>query len=161
MRIRPLNDGDIEALLEFVIGAYQEYPMAMWFAKSPSGGEVERVFYNKMRGIESRSVVDTVCEDSGGIVGECEIVRVAHDSGVMGIVVRKKYRGRHIGSKLLEAATNDAAGIGMARFTAEVMEGNRDAFKFFIDNGFAPLGTRDEERGGRPVRLAVLQRDVT
>lgn len=147
MRIRSLNDGDLEALSDFIMDAYKEYPMAMWFAKEPSRREVERIFYNKMCGIELRSVVDTVCEEDGKIVGECEIVRVVHDTGVVGVVVRKNYAGRHMGSSLLDAAMKDAASIGITRFTAEVMETNGDAIRFFIDNGFSSLGEEDGKRG--------------
>ena len=161
MLIGSLNDSDIGALSDFMVCAYRAYPMATWFCSEPSLGEMERLFLNKVRGIGMRSVVDTVCEDRSRIVGECEIVKIAYDVGVIGIIVRPEYADRHIGSAMLETAIKEAAEIGVTKLTAEVMEDNKDAFKFFIDNGFAPLGIEKGERGGRSVRLAVLQRDIT
>lgn len=141
----------------FIIGAYKECPLATWFSSEPERGEIERILYSKIKGMVSRSVVDFVCCDSGSIVGECEIVRMAHNAGVVGIMVRREYAGRHIGSRMLDAAIDYARRIGMSEFTAEVMDGNAGAVKFFINRGFSPEGHIDTERGGKKHVAAVLR----
>ena len=157
MIVRELGADDLGALSGFIIDVYNEYPQAMWFESEPSAGEIERVFYGKINGVGSRALVDVVAEDNGTIAGECEIARVAYDSGVIGIIVRHGYRGKGLGSSMLDRALELAYGIGMRRFSAEVMEGNGDALKFFISRGFRPEGQRRVERNGIMQRFVVVR----
>ncbi len=157
MRIRELESGDLGALTEFIHDVYNEYPSAMWFEKEPSDEEIGRVFYNKMRGVGLGMLVDMVVDDMGTIAGECEITRVAHERGVVGILVRGSYRHRRMGSRILDAAVNGACSIGMRRFDAEVAQENEGAIKFFMVNGFAPCGYRDIVKGGKEQRFVVMQ----
>ncbi len=158
MEIRQLDGSDLDALAEFIVGAYREYPIATWFSSEPGRGEIEGIFYNKIKGIGLRTVVDIVCEDGGAIVGECEIVRIANNAGVVGIMVRRGQAGRHIGSRILDSAIKNAGDIGMTEFRAEVDRENKDAVKFFIDRGFSPEGYEDiEQKGGRKRSAAVLK----
>ena len=160
LRTRQLDDGDLDLLSDFIIGAYREYPLATWFGSEPTAGDIEGIFYSKIGGIGSRNVVDIICEADGMIVGECEIVRTAHDSGVIGIMVRRSYSGRHAGSEMLDSAMSKAVEIGMAKFTAEVVEENKDAVRFFISNGFSKIGSREGEKGGVTARFAELQKSI-
>ncbi len=157
MIVRELGADDLARLLEFVIDAYNEYPQAMWFDTEPSAEEIERVFYSKMKGIASGALVDIVADDKGTLIGECEIARIAHDSGVIGIIVRHGYRGKGIGTRLLKEAMGLAGGIGMRKFSAEIDEGNKKALKFFVANGFAPEGYRDVKRNNGMRRVVVVK----
>ncbi len=159
MKIRVLGNGDLPALSEFIIDAYKDYPLATWFELEPSPGEIERIFYNKLRGIGSRTLVDVVTEGNDAIAGECEVVKVGHDRGIVGIMVRKEYRGKHMGSDMLMLALEGAKEIGMARFTAEVAEENLDALRFFINNGFVPAERRNIEKGKKSSRVVVMHRE--
>lgn len=161
MIVRELSDSDLAALSDFIIEAYNDYPLATWFTQEPSPGEIERMFYNKIRGIASGTLVDVVAEDKGTIAGECEIARTGHDSGVVGILVRHGYRNMDVGARMLRAAMDRASGMGMARLVAEVMEANGRAARFFARNGFVPIGYRDIDMGGAPSRLVVLQLQVS
>ncbi|MHB1830134.1 MAG: GNAT family N-acetyltransferase [Candidatus Micrarchaeaceae archaeon] len=156
MEVRVLDSVDLPALSEFIIETYNDYPLATWFEQEPSPGEIERVFYNKLGGIGSRTLIDIVIADNGTIAGECEVVKIDHDKGVVGIMVRKGYRSRHMGRDMLKLALDGAKGIGISKFTAEVAEENPGALRFFINNGFIPAGHRDIERGKEDHRLVIL-----
>lgn len=160
MKIRELDNSDMDAITEFIIDAYNDYPLAMWFESEPGKDELERLFYNKMRGISSRALVDVVVDDNGTIAGECEIARTGFDSGVIGIIVRHGYRGQSVGSGLLQRAIDDAVSIGITKFTAEIAEGNNDALTFFVSQGFTPVGFRGIERSGKEQKMLVLTNQV-
>lgn len=161
MRIRQLDHGDMEALVEFIVDAYNDYPLATWFEKEPSKEDLEAIFYNKMRSIGSRSLIDVVAEDNGTIAGECEIARIDHDRGIIGILVRHGYRNRNLGSAMLSKAMSSAVDIGMTKFTAEVAEENKDAMKFFLSNGFSPIGYRSIEKDKKPQNIVLLQKFIS
>ena len=160
MRVRGLEHGDLATLSEFIIDAYHDYPLATWFEEEPSVGQVEKIFYNKLRGVGTGNLVDVVTDDNGTIAGECEIVKISYDSGVIGIVVRHGYRKRNLGSDMLREAMEGAVGIGITKFTAEVAEENQDALKFFLRNRFMPIGYRNIEKSGRSMKLIILQHAI-
>ena len=161
MRVRALEHTDIAALTEFIIDAYHDYPLATWFVNEPTREDIETVFYNKMRGIGTRSLVDIVTDDNGTIAGECEIARIDFDRGVIGILVRHGYRGQNLGSAMLTQAMSDAADIGITKFIAEVTEENNDAVTFFSSNGFVPIGYRNMERKGKLQNIVMLQKFIS
>jgi ribosomal protein S18 acetylase RimI-like enzyme len=160
MKIRPLDHGDLERLSEFVSEAYRDYPLATWFESAPTAGQIESIFYSKLRSVGSRELVDIVTEDNGTIAGECEVAKIGFDTGVIGILVRSRYRSKNVGSDMLREAVDDAVDIGITKFTAEVDEANTDALRFFAKNGFLPIGYRNVEIGGGGRRIVILQHSV-
>ena len=158
MGMRGLEERDLPALADFIIEVYNDYPSALWFGKRPSDEEIGRVFSNKMRGIGMGMLIDIVAEEGGSIVGECEVARIAHGHGVVGILTRRNYRGKGLGAKMLETAIGMASEIGMRRFSAEVVESNKGALKFFVGRGFRPTGYRYLDRGGwGPERYVTME----
>ncbi len=157
MDLRKLEEGDFAALSEFIIDSYKEYPLAMWFEEEPSEVEAKDIFHKKIIGIGTENLVDVVMDDDGAIVGECEIARMDDGSGIVGIFVRNGYRLKSVGSSILAKAAEDAAGLGMTKLTAEVIEGNEEAMKFFLKNHFVPVGRRHVKKGGKKLEMAVLQ----
>lgn len=160
MKVRELNNGDLAALSEFIIEAYHDYPLATWFDEEPSPGQIERIFYNKLRSVGSRALVDVVTEDNGTIAGECEVAKIGFDSGVIGILVRHGYRRKNLGSDMLREAIDVAVDIGITKFSAEVDERNADALKFFVRNRFIPIGYRKIEKGGTEHKIVILQHSI-
>ena len=160
MDIRPLADGDIDALCRFVTDSYDDYPLAMWFDERPQKEQLERMFYSKMKGSNSGAVADFVAEQAGIILAECEIVRTSTGSGVVGILVRKEYSGKGLGSKLLDRAMDAAKEIGIYKLRAEVMADNKDAIHFFMINGFAPVGTAKTKKSGEQRDVVILEKKV-
>ena len=160
MKVRELNHADLPALSEFIIGAYNDYPLATWFDEEPTASQVERIFYNKISSVRLRALIDVVTEDNGIIAGECEVAKIGFDNGVIGILVRHGYRRKNIGSDMLREAIDDAVDIGITKFSAEVDEQNADALKFFLRNRFTPIGYRNVERAGKTHRIVILQHAV-
>jgi len=160
MKIRELVQSDMRALCEFIADSYDDYPMAMWFEVKPPKENIERIFYNKIKGISSRLLADFVAEEGGMILGECEVIRTYGEFGVVGIMIRKECGRKRVGSKLLESAIGAAEGIGILRISAEVMEENEPALRFFIVNGFAPVSSRPVDKKGTKHNMVVLERKV-
>jgi len=160
MKVRQLEQGDLASLSEFIIDAYNDYPLATWFKEEPDSGQIERIFYNKMRGIGSRELIDIVTEDRGTIAGECEIAKIDFDRGVIGILVRHGYRKRSIGSGMLRLAMESAVDVGISKFIAEVADENKEAIKFFMNHSFIPIGYRDIERQEATHKIMILQHSI-
>ncbi len=160
MEIRPLSHDDIDRLSDFIIDAYGSFPHAMWFGSKPSRESLERMFYNKMRGIGERMISDFVASQGELVLGECEIVKTDWDSGIVGMVVRKEFLRTRIGTKLLDAASSYAEEIGMYRLRAEVSSNNEGAIKFFIVNSFAPIRKMRMDKEGVGRTVVVLERNV-
>ncbi len=160
MKIRQLEDGDMDALLRFISDSYDDYPVFMWFNSKPPKENMERIFYNKIKGLGSRLLADFVAEEGGVILGECEIVRTYGECGVVGIMIRKEFGRKRLGTKLLDSAIESAKEIGILRISAEVMAENEPALRFFIVNGFRPVGSRAIERKGKQHNMAILERTV-
>lgn len=160
MEIRELEHNDLDQLLRFVLDSYDDYPSAMWFDSRPKKEDLERVFYSKINGTKSGLLADMVAEEDGVIIAECEIVRTYTESGVVGILVRKEYSKRGIGTKLLDSAIAAAKDIGIYKLKAEVMADNENAVRFFIVNGFVPLGTSRVKKKGGQYTIVVLERNV-
>ncbi len=160
MEIRPLSHDDMDRLSDFIIDAYESFPQAMWFGSKPSRESLERIFYNKMRGIAERMVSDFVALQGGLVLGECEIVKTGWDSGIVGMVVRKEFLRTRIGTKLLDAASSYAEEIGMRKLRVEVSSDNEGAIKFFIVNGFAPIRKMKMDKEGIERTVVVLEKKV-
>ncbi|MDE1768850.1 MAG: GNAT family N-acetyltransferase [Candidatus Micrarchaeota archaeon] len=140
--------------------SYDDYPFAMWFDEKPGKGEIDRIFYNKINGMHSGLLADFVAEDSGRIVGECETAKTYGDWGIVGIIVRKEYKKRGIGKRLLDESITAAKQIGIGRLGAEVMKTNVEALNFFMINGFKPVKSNTIEKSGKKHESVFLERDT-
>lgn len=161
MHVRELNRGDIRSFSRFIISTYYDYPLATWFENEPSMQQIDEIFERKLRAVASRNLIDLVTEDNGVIAAECEIAKADFDTGIVGILVEKGYRGRSVGGALLVKAMEEATRIGMTRFSAEVDEENAEAMKFFSGMRFIPVGYKDIMHKGRTRKIAVLQRGIS
>ncbi|MBO5313210.1 MAG: ribosomal protein S18-alanine N-acetyltransferase [Clostridia bacterium] len=65
------------------------------------------------------------------ILDECQIINVA---------VREEYRGRGIGSRLLENLLTELKGRGVIKVLLEVRESNLSAIGLYKKHGFSPVG---------------------
>lgn len=160
MEIRALQQGDMDALSSFILDSYDNYPSSMWFNSKPQKENVERIFYNKINGLASRLLADFVAVQSGIIVGECEIVRVHGELGVVGMVVRKELSRKKVGTKLLDRTIQAAKEIGIFKINAEVSEKNEPALRFFIVNGFTPISSRQIEKQAEKLNIVILERKI-
>lgn len=161
LQIRELSRGDLKALSRFIVSAYYDYPLATWFENEPTAQQIEEIMEKKLQGMSSHRLVDLIAYDNEVIAAECEIAKAEFDSGVVGILVERRYRGKSIGGSLLVKAMEEAVRMGMTRFTAEVGEENSDAMKFFSGMRFIPVGYRDVNHKVGMRRIAILQRGIS
>jgi RimJ/RimL family protein N-acetyltransferase len=97
--------------------------------------------------LEGNAIV-TIVEEGAMIVGLCEVVRLRSDSEVshraeLGITIAKEFRGRGIGTSLLQETLRRCRGkFEIIEFS--VMESNVVATKLYKKFGFQIIGARDQ-----------------
>ncbi len=160
MDIRRLEKGDMEALSGFITESFDDYPESMWFENRPSKDEIKLIFHRKIDGIASGIIADFVAVENGRIIGECEIVKLGDDSGIIGIIVRKEAGRKRIGTMLLGESLRAAKRIGISGITAEVSKGNAAGLKFFEASGFIRKDSMLKEKNGKRSEIVVLQRGI-
>jgi ribosomal protein S18 acetylase RimI-like enzyme len=85
-----------------------------------------------------------IAEADGLVVGWCDIVRhgrpIHAHMGTLGIGVLAGWRGRGIGTALMQAALDQARASGFQRVELTVREGNQNAIALYIRLGFVIEG---------------------
>jgi ribosomal protein S18 acetylase RimI-like enzyme len=81
-------------------------------------------------------------------VGWCDITRktlpsLSH-SGILGIGIKKEFRGMGIGKRLMKAAIEDAEAKGIQRIELWVFENNQNAFALYLKCGFRVEGKMEK-----------------
>lgn len=80
----------------------------------------------------------------GKAIGWCDIQRkglpaLAH-SGILGMGIRREYRGKGLGSRLIRAAIEDAEAKGLSRIELWVADRNETAKALYLKYGFKVEG---------------------
>lgn len=83
----------------------------------------------------------------GKAIGWCDIQRkgmptLAH-SGILGMGIRKEYRGLGLGTQLIRAAIEDAEAKGLERIELWVADRNERAKALYLKHGFKVEGRMD------------------
>ena len=160
IEVRDLKPGDLDALSEFIIQIYAEYPTAMWFESRPTSSDIRMLFKYKLMGMADGKVVDIVAVSDGAILGECEIAEITNDTGYLGVIVKKEAQREGIATMLMECAYGQARHIGLKRIIAEVVAENDGARRLFSKNNYALAA--GEERlvsiGGKEHELLVFEK---
>lgn len=90
--------------------------------------------------------VQVVAVDSGEIVGWCDICPHPNEgmkhAGRLGMGVRKDYRGKGVGRKLLETAVHRTLTSAVERIELEVFASNQAAIRLYESFGFALEGRK-------------------
>ncbi|MFP3215339.1 MAG: GNAT family N-acetyltransferase [Candidatus Micrarchaeota archaeon] len=144
MKIRKLSYRDFNSLFELINEIYDENPSATWFAQKPSMEEVEALLGYKLAKLKDKDAVDYVALENDTVVGECEIIKDESNNGWLGIIVKKGFRGRGLGSTLLKKCIPEAKRLGIENIFAEVASTN-SAIEFFKKNGFEIKSLEDRE----------------
>ena len=156
MKIRKLSYRDFNDLFELISEIYDENPSATWFVQKPNIEEVEALLGYKLAKIEDRDAVDYVALENDIVVGECEIIKDGSNNGWLGIIVKKGFRGKGIGSILLRKCIRAARKLGIENVFAEVATTN-SAIEFFKKNGFEIKSLEDKE--GKSIVLLQLKKE--
>ena len=152
MKIRKLSYRDFDGLFELISEIYDENPSATWFVQKPSIEEVETLLGYKLAKLKEKDAVDYVALENDAVVGECEIIKEANN-GWLGIIVKRAFRGKGLGSTLLEKCIHTARRIGIENIFAEVASTN-SAIEFFKKNGFEIKGLNNKD--GKSIVLLQL-----
>jgi len=155
VKIRKLSYRDFNDLFELISEIYDENPSATWFVQKPNIEEVEALLGYKLAKIEDRDAVDYVALENDIVVGECEIIKDGSNNGWLGIIVKKGFRGKGIGSILLRKCIRAARRLGIENVFAEVATTN-SAIEFFKKNGFEIKSLEDKE--GKSIVLLQLKK---
>ncbi len=76
------------------------------------------------------------------IVGFAGAMLIDHDADLLNIAVKKEFRGRGIGNKLLETLMQTGKQRGMNRMLLEVRESNHVARSLYLEHGFLQIAMR-------------------
>ncbi len=140
MLLRNIEGQDFDSLYDLVSSVYDDSRDAMFFKSKPGKDEIMSLLAIKLDAVSKKAAIDIVAidkENGNALVGECEIVPRGGGEGAVGIILRRDYRNRSIGSLMLKESEYMAQIIGMSRFIAEVRATNASAIYFFLKNGFA------------------------
>lgn len=115
----------------------------------------------------SGDAVAVVSEESGKVVGLCEITRLRPKSdmghiGTLGIAIRKEYRGRGIGRELLKKALELSEGKFLI-VKLEVFTINKGAIQLYKEMGFKEAGVipKSIKRGDKFYDIMQMFYDLT
>ena len=91
----------------------------------------------------ARTAAGSVVAKAGGqVVGMLHVEASRHGFGEIGMLVDREWRGRGVGSALLQAAISRARGQGLHKLCLEVFAHNTAAIALYRKSGFAEEGPR-------------------
>ena len=94
----------------------------------------------------ARSASGSVVAVAGGqIIGMLHVQASRHGFGELGMLVRRDWRGRGVGSALMQAAIDWARGHGLHKLCLEVFAQNAAAAALYRKCGFAEEGRRAQQ----------------
>ena len=138
-RIVPITEGHIEGFHAAVDSVAREHRFLALQEAPPLETTREFVLTHLREGQPQ-----FVAEVGDSVVGWCDVLRserpVFHHSGVLGIGLIARYRGRGIGRALLEATLEAAGGLGLTRIELTVRADNLRAIALYEALGFVTEG---------------------
>ncbi|HEV2429711.1 MAG TPA: GNAT family N-acetyltransferase, partial [Thermoplasmata archaeon] len=119
MRFRPLEWADFDGWAALYFSRYDELPTNPHLGlhvleRKPNLGEEAEFFGQVWKNVNAGQQAVTVAEEAGRIVGICTIYRGTHPEdrhvGTLAVAVLPEWRGRGVGSGLLDHALRGAEG---------------------------------------------------
>ncbi|MGI0141541.1 MAG: GNAT family N-acetyltransferase [Candidatus Micrarchaeales archaeon] len=160
MEIRELKPDDMHQLAALILSVYADSALSMWFEKKPDEGELKELFTYKLASVKKKKAIDIVAVEKNCVIGECEIV-VQEKIGKIGMIIEGKYRGKGVGTSLLEYGINKAKKLGIVSLVAEVAKENKGATAFFERSNFVLKGISErsvtKESGSHEVLYLELR----
>ncbi len=170
--IRELDWNDMHDLISNYYTLYDEVKEnrdlgIVLFNEKPSYESEIRWFADLYADVHSGNAVAVVAEEDSGVVGICDVHRLRPDSevdhtGVLGIVIKKEYRGRGIGRKLMAEAISRCRGK-FENLKLDVFTLNTRAISLYAKMGFKECGriSRSVKRNGRFIDELTMIRELT
>lgn len=145
IQIRPITLDDVEGFHACLDAVSREREYLGFVAAPPI--EDTREWLTKAA---ARNEIRLVAEDGSEIIGWCDIAistleGFAH-AGRVGMGVLRRYRGRGIGSSLLERCLEEAEARGLERIELDVFASNETAIRLYEKYGFQLEGRKRKAR---------------
>lgn len=102
----------------------------------------EKSFYEELT--KNKMAIYIVAKENENIIGYGGMWHVINEGHITNVAVKKEYRGKGIGSKIIEALINIAKEKEMIGITLEVRTSNNIAQSIYKKNGFIMEGIRKE-----------------
>jgi ribosomal protein S18 acetylase RimI-like enzyme len=132
--VRPAQAGDARAMAELFAAVAQERD---GIATEPPVDIQERA------ALFARTVSGSVVAVAGGhVVGLLHVAASRHGFGEIGMAVDRDWRGRGVGSALVQAAIEWARGAGLHKLCLEVFPHNTAGIALYHRAGFTEEGRR-------------------
>jgi ribosomal protein S18 acetylase RimI-like enzyme len=146
--VRPSDFNDIvETFFSFFPEAEADPSFGLWlFKEKPSMDDEHKWFEDTLKGIAEGNIMMAVAEVDSRVVGWCDVRRLAPRTpvdhrGVLGICVKKEFRGRGIGEALIKGILERCRGkFEVIELT--VLSGNSKAIRLYEKFGFEKYGVR-------------------
>jgi RimJ/RimL family protein N-acetyltransferase len=132
--VRPAQAGDARAMAEL---------MAAVAAERDGIATEPPVDIDERAALFARSAATSVVAVAGGqIIGMLHVEASRHGFGELGMLVHRDWRGRGVGSALVQAAIDWARGHGLHKLCLEVFAQNAAAIALYRNCGFIEEGRR-------------------
>ena len=132
--VRPASAGDAPAMAELFAAVAEERD---GIATEPPVDIDERAAQ-----FARTAVGSVIAVADGQIVGMLHIEASRHGFGELGMLVDRDWRGRGVGSALVQAAISRARGQGLHKLCLEVFAHNTAAIALYRKSGFIEEGRR-------------------
>ena len=132
MDVRPISDEDRRPLAEMYAAIAEE---RLWIGGEPPVDLEKRAATWALDG-GFAAVVD------GELVGQLAVIKSGHGYGEIGMMVVREWRGRGVGTALMEAAIAYAREQGLHKLTLSVFAHNEAAIALYRKCGFVEEGRR-------------------
>jgi putative acetyltransferase len=160
--IRPAEPKDAEALTELADAVSSE-PEGWLISANGEWRDAseERRYLKALRRYPHAAVFVAEAED-GRVVGRLSLARDNHPASAhvadLGLMVAKDYRGRGVGSALLEQAAEWAREAGVRKLELHVFPWNEPAIKLYEKHGYEREGFRKGhyQRAGEDVDAILM-----
>ncbi len=133
---------DLDDLLDFINSLVEEG--ADILRETPVTREEEAEWLGKrLASIEKGEIIAVVAEVDGKVVANSEVMKrggLMSHLGVLGIAVKKDYRGIGIGRKLMETLIEESRKAGLKVLVLDVFDSNTVAKNLYIQMGFKDAG---------------------
>jgi ribosomal protein S18 acetylase RimI-like enzyme len=171
MPVRDLAWTDYQGWVELYYSRFEEIrhnPDLGVFLRAtrPTLAEEAGLYGQVMKAVLERDMIAAVFESDGRLVGTCTIGRNGHHLedrhvGTLGIAVLPEWRGRGVGTALLEYALEKCPGV-FEIVELKVLAINEVAIKLYRTHGFVEFGRqpRSFKRGDRYLDDVLMQRSI-